>query len=186
MSLRVVLAGAAAVRRGDGVDDLPVGERVAVPAEVRLQIDRRLGHPRPDDEPQPGLVELAQVRRRQHPGVGDHDHVGQVVPRLELLDDRDDRRGLGLVALEAADLEREAAPVDQQPDHDLRVDAAFLGVADLAQVVFLLGLEVERGHVVEHQRHIAVRGGVVEARGRDLVAVPALAATAQGGVIVLR
>ena len=60
--------------------------------------------------------------------------------------------GLGLVALEAADLEREPAPVDQQPDDDLRVDAAFLGVADLAQVVFLLGLEVERRDVVETQR----------------------------------
>ena len=71
------------------------------------------------------------------------------VPGLERLDDRQDRGGLGLVALEAADLQREPAPVDQQPDHDLRVDPAFLGVADLAQVVLLLGLEVQRRHVVQ-------------------------------------
>ena len=45
---------------------------------------------------------------------------------------------------------------------DLRIDAAFLGVADLAQVVFLLGLEVEGGHVVEAQRHITAAAGVRE------------------------
>ena len=144
---------------GDGVDDLTVGEGVAVPAEVGLQIDGRLGDPRADDEPQPGVVEVAQVGRGQHAGVGDDDHVGHAVAFLELLHDRDDRQRLGLVALEAADLEGEAAPVDQQADHDLRIDASFLGVADLAQpacaVVFLLGFEVERGHVVEHQADVA-------------------------------
>ena len=41
---------------GDGVDELPVGERVPVPAEVRRQVGRRLRHPGADDEPQPGLV----------------------------------------------------------------------------------------------------------------------------------
>ena len=43
-------------------------------------------------------------------------------------DDRDDGGGLGLVALEAADLQREPGAVDEQADDDLRVDAAFLGV----------------------------------------------------------
>ena len=80
---------------------------------------------------------------------------GQAVAVLERLDDRQDRGGLGLVALEAADLQGEPVPVDQQPDHDLRVDPAFLGVADLAQVVFLLGLEVQRRHVVQAQRDVA-------------------------------
>ena len=135
LDLRVVLdvrAGA----RGEGVDDLPVGERVAVPAEVGLQVDRRLGHAGADDEPQPGFVELAQVRRGQHPGVGHHDHVGRCCAVLgTALMIGTMRVRLGLVPLEAADLEREPVPVDQQPDHDLRVDAAFLGVADLAQVV---------------------------------------------------
>ena len=65
-------------------------------------------------------------------------------------------------------------PVDQQAHHDLWVDAAFLGVADLAQPVFLLGLEVQRRHVVQAQRHIAAGHGVFEARGRDLVAVAPL------------
>lgn len=38
---------------------------------------------------------------------------------------------------------------DQQPHRDLRVDPALLGAAHLAQLVFVLGLEIERGDVVE-------------------------------------
>ena len=45
---------------------------------------------------------------------------------LELPDDRQDRVLLRLAALEAADLEGEPVPVDQQPDHDLRVDPPLL------------------------------------------------------------
>ena len=60
------------------------------------------------------------------------------MPLLELLHDRNDGQRLGLVALETADLQRKACAVDQQADDDLRVDATFLGVADLAQLVFLL------------------------------------------------
>jgi hypothetical protein len=84
------------------------------------------------------------------------------------------------VALEAADLQREPAAVDQQPHHDLRVDPAFLGVADLAQLVFALGFEVQRGHVVEHQGDVATGGRVLEAPGGDLVAVGALMRAGQG------
>jgi hypothetical protein len=108
------------------------------------------GELRADDEPQVRLVQLGQVRPREHPGVGDHDHLGHLVPFGEGLDDRDDGRGLGPVAGEAADLEREALPVDEQPDDDLRVDAPLLGVADLAQVVLVIGLEVQRRGVIEH------------------------------------
>src|SRR3954452_10252459 len=82
------------------------------------------------------------------------------MPFLELLDDRDQGRGLGLVAFEAADLQREPVPVDQQTDHDLRVDPALRGVADLAQLVFLLGLEVQRGDVVQAQGQVTAGGGV--------------------------
>jgi hypothetical protein len=64
------------------------------------------------------------------------------VPGAELADDRQDGVLFGFVSLEAADLEGEALPVDQQPDQDLRVDPAFLGVADLAQPVLVLGLEI--------------------------------------------
>jgi hypothetical protein len=91
-----------------------------------------------------------------------------------------DRGGLGFVAFEAADLEREAVAVDQQTDHDLRVDAAFFGVADLAQVVFLFCLEVESRDVVEAQRHIAAGQDVLKAGGRDPVAVTAADASGQG------
>ena len=98
---------------------------------------------------------------------------------LELLHDRDNQGGLCFDAFVAADLEGEPVAVDQQPDHDLRVDAAFLGVADLPEVVLVLGLEVERGHVVEHQRHIPVRDGVVEAGSRNLIAIHTLATALQ-------
>jgi len=70
---------------------------------------------------------------------------------LEGLQDRHDRGGLSGVALKTADLQRKPGAVDQQADHDLRINAAFLGVADLAQVVFVLRFEVQGGHVVEQQ-----------------------------------
>ena len=62
---------------------------------------------------------------------------------LEGLHDGDDRGGLSLVPLPAADLEGEAGPVDQQADDDLGVDPPLFGVADPPQVVLTLGLEVE-------------------------------------------
>ena len=133
---------------GDGVDVLPVGERVTVPPKVRRQISGSLRHARADDEPQPGLIQRLEVRGGEHPGVSDHDEVVQPVPGPERLDDGQDGRGFGLVAFPAADLQREPGPVHQQPDNDLRVHASFLGVADLAQLVLVLGLEVQRGHVV--------------------------------------
>ncbi len=86
---------------------------------------------------------------------------------------------LGLVPLEAADLEREAPPVDQQADHDLRIDPAFLGVADLAQPVLVLGLEVERRHVVEHERDVPAGQHVGEAQLGETVTVVPIEAAAQ-------
>jgi len=50
------------------------------------------------------------------------------VPGLERLHHGQDRRGLGPVAFEAPDLQGEPAPVDQETDDDLRVDAALFGV----------------------------------------------------------
>src|SRR4051812_48338489 len=64
-----LLVTPALVLRGDGVDHLPVNERVAVPPEVGLQILGGLGDPGADDEPQVRLVELAQIGRRQHARV---------------------------------------------------------------------------------------------------------------------
>ena len=85
------------------------------------------------------------------PAPGDHHELGDAVGGLEGLHDGDDRGGLSLVALPAADLERKTAPVDQQAHDDLGVDPPLLGVTDLAQVVLTLGLEVERGHVIQAQ-----------------------------------
>jgi hypothetical protein len=138
-----------------------------------------LGHAGADDEPQPGFVQGFQVRRGQHASVGDDDEVAEAVPGLESLDDRQDRQGLGLVALEAADLQREPVPVDQQPDDDLGVDPAFLGIADLAQVVFLLHLEVQRGDVVQAQADVTDDGRVSQTRRGDLTPVVPLPGAGQ-------
>ena len=70
---------------------------------------------------------------------------------LEGLHDGDDRGGLSLVSLPAADLEGEAVAVDQQADDDLGVDPPLFGVANPPQVVLTLGLEVERGHACRHR-----------------------------------
>lgn len=65
----------------------------------------------------------------------------------------------------------EPATVHEQAHHDLRVHAAFLGVADLLQLVLLLGLEVQGRDVVEHQGDVPAGRGVAEAPARDPIAV---------------
>lgn len=77
----------------------------AVPVEVLRQVLRCLRLPRPDDEPQAGVVEVLQVLRRQHSGIGDHHHIGHVVAVLESLDHRDHRVRLGLVPFERVNLQ---------------------------------------------------------------------------------
>ena len=59
------------------------------------------------------------------------------------------------VALERLHHQREPGRVGQQADGDLRLQAAFLGEPRLAEPVTGVGLEVQRGHVVEHQRRRA-------------------------------
>jgi hypothetical protein len=61
-----------------------------------------------------------------------HRCIGEVVSSGERGDDRHQGGGLGGVAFKTADLQGEPGAIDQQTDDDLRVDAAFLGVPDLA------------------------------------------------------
>ena len=136
---------------GDGVNDLSIGEGVTFPAEMGLQIRRGPGGAGPDDEPQPRLIQRRQVGRREHACVSDHHELLDAVGGLECLHDGNDRGGLGLVALPAADLERKTCPVNQQAHDDLRVDPTLLGVTDLAQVVLTLGLEVQGGDACRHR-----------------------------------
>ena len=96
---------------------------------------------------------------------------------LERLQDGHDRLGLGLVALEQVDLEREPGRVDQQTNLNLRVSPAFLTHPDLAELVLVITLEMERRHVIHHQRRQPrSAGGVGQAGPRDLVAILAAAA----------
>jgi hypothetical protein len=102
---------------------------------IFLMLVRGLGDPRADDEPEPGVLQRVQVRRREHSGVSDHDHVSHAMALRERAQHRDQGGGLGLVALEQVHLERESAGVCQEPDLDLRVDSVLLGYPDLAQFV---------------------------------------------------
>jgi hypothetical protein len=148
---------------------------------VAGQVVGGLGDPGADDEGEAGVFDRVQVARGQHPGVGDHDHSGDAVAFLELLQDRQDGGGLGGVALEQVDLQREPGRVDQQPHLHLGVNPVFLAHADLAQRVFVFGLEMQRGAVIHDQ-------GAEPARGRrerrahlgDLVPVIVVVAALEG------
>ena len=114
------------------------------------------------------------------PAPGDDDEVLDAVGGLEGLRDGDDRGGLSLVALPAADLERKTMTVDQQAHDDLGVDPPLLGVTDLAQVVLTLGLEVEGGHVIQAQGQAPGGGDVLEQSPRQALAVASLLGSGQG------
>ena len=61
-----------------------------------------------------------------------------------------------------------------------RVDPALFRIADLAQGILVLGLEVQRRHVVEDEGDIAAGPRVREAQFGDLVPVAAVRAAGQG------
>jgi hypothetical protein len=109
-----------------------------------------LGQAGADDEGETGVLKRVQVCRREHPGVGDDDHVRDPVAGLEGFQNGDEGGRLCLAPLEQVHLQREPAGVHEEPDLDLRVDAVLLAHADLAQRVLVL--EVERGDVIEHHR----------------------------------
>ena len=122
----------------------------------------------------------ARLAAESMPAPGDNDEVLDTVGGLEGLHDGDDRGGLSLVALPAADLEREAGPVDQQAHDDLGVDPPLLGVTHPPQVVLTLGLEVEGGDVVQAQGQTPTGGDVIEQGPRQALAVAPLPAVSQG------
>ena len=103
------------------------------------------------------------------------------MPFLEGLQDRDEGAGLGLVPLEAVHLQREAGGVDHEPDLDLRVDPAFLAHPDLAELVLVLNLEVQRRAVIKDQRHLPSRrlGRMRQAGRRHAAAVVPVDAAGQ-------
>ena len=169
---RGILAGVPA--RGDGVNQLPVGERVAVPVEVGFQIMGCFRLAGSDNEPQARLIQLAQVGGREHASVRNDDHVVGAVAFLEGFHGRQDRLGFRLVPLPTRDFQGEALPVDEQAHHDLGVHAPLLRIPHLSKLVFLLSLEIQGRHVVQDKRQVPARQGVAETRCGDLrpVVVP--------------
>jgi hypothetical protein len=127
---------------------------------------RDLGDLRADDEREPGCLDGFLVRLRHHSGVGHHRDVGELVGGHERLDGGEHGLGLGLVALEGLDHQWEPGRVGEQSDGDLRLEAAFFGEPGLAEAVTLVGLEVERADVVEHQGRRPQRR-VLGAGGRE-------------------
>ena len=99
---------------------------------------------------------------------------------LEGLHDGDNRGGLGLVPFPAPDSQRKTTAVDQQADDDLGIDPPVLGVTHPPQVVLLLGLEIERGDVVQAQGQTGGVGDVLEQGLRDRLTVAPLLSTGQG------
>jgi hypothetical protein len=91
------------------------------------------------------------VRLGDHASIRDDRDVGEPSGGHELIDDGQHGLGLGLVALERADHEREAVLPGEQPDGDLRFQAPLLGEPGLAESVARVGLEVERADVVKHE-----------------------------------
>ena len=114
------------------------------------------------------------------PAPGDNDELGDAVGGLEGLRDGDDRGGLSLVALPAADLERKTMTVDQQAHDDLGVDPPVLGVTHPPQIILTLGLEVQGGHVIQAQGQTPTGGDVLEQSPRQALAVAPLPAASQG------
>src|SRR5690606_21124320 len=96
-----------------------------------------------------------------------------IVAFLKLAHDRDQGVGLGLVSFETADLQRKSSAVDEQSDHNLRIDPPLFGIPDLAEVVLLLCLEVQGGDVEQKQPQSSCGSGVFEAMAGNIVAVSA-------------
>jgi hypothetical protein len=71
--------------------------------------------------------------------------VRQLVRGHEGPDDRQHRPGLGLVALEGADHEREPVRAGEQADGDLRLQPALFGEPALAEPVTGICLEYKAG-----------------------------------------
>jgi hypothetical protein len=99
---------------------------VSIPVGMTRQVTGRSDLSRTDDELQVRLIERRQIGRREHPGMGDHDGIGEVVAGLGLLDCRHGRAGLGMVSVEAVDLHREPLTGDEETDHNLRFDPALI------------------------------------------------------------
>jgi hypothetical protein len=117
----------------------------------RLDHVRHVGYPRAEDERQPRGLDGLLVGRRDHASVGHDRDISQLVGIHERTDGRQHRSGLAPVALERVNHQRKPACVGEQPDRDLRLQAAFFGEPGLTEPVPGIGLEVQGGHIVENQ-----------------------------------
>ena len=81
---------------------------------------RQEGNPGAENVGQPGGLQGDLVGLGDHAGVSDHGDITELVSGLEGVDHRQHGRGLGLVALESFDGQRETRGVGEQAHGDLR------------------------------------------------------------------
>ena len=102
------------------------------------------------------LGQLLDVRLGKQNGVGDHDGMVEEELLRQSLYGGDEGLPLEDVALENLIADGAAARRDEKTEEYLRAGVlAVLGEARLAKVVLLPGLEIQRGHVVEHYADLA-------------------------------
>ena len=82
-------------------------------------------NPRTEDG-QPRGLKGDLVGFRDHPGISNHRHVGELVGGLEGVDHRNHGGGLGFVALKGRHVEREPGRIGEQTEGDLGIQPAFL------------------------------------------------------------
>jgi hypothetical protein len=115
-SLSLVLPGL----QGDGVDDLPVAEGVAVPAEVRLQVDRGLGDPRSGDEPRPASSRSARFAAGSMPASATTTMASSPCRAWNCLMTGKIVSFSAWFPSKQPISRGKAVPAGEQPDHDLR------------------------------------------------------------------
>lgn len=105
---------------------LAVGDGVTAVPRVFIELFRRLRGEvwEATMNARPASSRAPEIGRREHSGIGHDDHVGHCMELLHGGNDRDQDSGLGLVALEDVDIQREPVPSDQSSAGNLWVDAA--------------------------------------------------------------
>lgn len=83
--------------------------------------------PRAKNVGQAGGLQIDLIGFGDHFGVGDHGHVAEIVGGLEYVDDWQHGGGLGAVAFECFDRQRQAGGGGKQPNGDLWFQASLFG-----------------------------------------------------------
>lgn len=129
--------GALVPEGGEGFGDLFIGECVTTTGEPFGKIEGCFRAAGSNNDFVAGVFKVEEVLVGEDASVGNQDNVIKLVTGFELAQDERDSAGFGVVAFEAANLERIPVLVNKKADHDLWVDTALFGEPDFAQFVFV-------------------------------------------------